>query len=116
MRIIFETNETMSGHDIAPLATACIPEIARRARCSFLFREHARRSAQAPHGWMSRSYGAGIVDAHELLATVPSVAIPSGFGPLEPPSLLGCPIPMVWSMRFMMAAGGRDARRLSVRA
>lgn len=63
---------------------------------------------------MSRRYEAGIVDAHDLLATTPSVAIPPGFGPLEHPCLLGCPIPMAWPGRIMMAAAGRDAQLLSV--
>lgn len=79
-----------------------------------VFREHVRRTAQVPHGWMSSRYGAGIVDADELLATALSVAIPPGFGPPKHPSLLGCPIPMAWSRRFMMAAAGRDAQLLSV--
>lgn len=33
-----------------------------------IFREHVRRTAQVPHGWMSSRYGAGIVDTEALLS------------------------------------------------
>lgn len=79
-----------------------------------VFREHVRRTAQTPHGWLSSRYGAGIMDAEELLSTRPATAIPLGFGPPKHPSLLGCPIPLALSRRFMMAASGRDAALLPV--
>lgn len=79
-----------------------------------VFREHVRRTAQVPHGWMSSRYGAGIVDTDALLTSWPAASVPLGFGPPKHPSLLGCPLPVALSRRFMMAASARYAALLPV--
>lgn len=77
-----------------------------------VFREHVKRTAQVPHGWLSSRYGAGIVAADALLASSPTMAVPLGFGLPKHPSLLGCPIPIELSRPFMRAASGRHAALL----
>lgn len=79
-----------------------------------VFREHVRRTAQVPHGWMSSRYGAGIVDTEALLNSRPAASVHLGFGPPKHPSLLGCPLPVGLSRHFMMAVSGRYSALLPV--
>ncbi len=72
-----------------------------------IFREHVRRTAQVPHGWMSSRYGAGIVDTEALLKSTPAASVRLGFGPTKHPSLLGFPLPVRLSRDFMRATSGR---------
>ncbi len=79
-----------------------------------VFREHVRRTAQVPHGWMSSRYGAGIVDTVALLKSMPAASVRLGFGPPKHSSLLGCPLPVWLSRHFLMAASGRYSALLPV--